>query len=534
MRKKPINTAPSDAVAAYMRYSSDNQKIESITAQKRFIDEYAKRHGLNIVATYVDEARTGTNADREQLQQLLEDSSKSMFKMVLVHKLDRFFRDLSGLLDCEKQLRRNSVSLVSVSENIDDTAQGRFMLSILGGAAEFYSRNLSNEIKKGQRETALQCKHPGGSPPLGYNVDPVTRLYVVNEHESQAVRSIFELYAEGVGYNKILDYLNSMGFRTKFGNFFAKNSLNSILANEKYVGIYVYNKRQDEKDCRGKRNPYIRPKEEWIQIQGGIPAIIDMETFERVQARMSHNAARGGRYKAKTLYILSGLIRCGECGAAFTGNTRKDGRGRSSYSSYDCQGKRNKRNCESRCIRKDDLENFVLAELYDKVLSEVSIRDITERMNSYSEKISEHGRGDLELAQKELGATKNKIDKLLRLVVETDVSSATISDELKRLEDSKAYLESRIDELTINNTAVSFTDSITADLLNRSREIVRTRNLVECRNLMYAFVDSVIVYADRVEVLFKVNVPDDGDFGLVPLQIEQSKEAITEGFRKVV
>ena len=157
-----------------------------------------------------------------------------------------------------------------------------------------------------------------------------------------------------------------------------------------------------------------------------------------------------------------------------------------------------------------------------------------ERMNAYSENISEHGRDDLELAQKELGATKNKIDKLLRFVVESDVSSETIAGELKRLDESKVYLERRIDELTISNTAVSFTESLTAELLNKSREIVRTKDLVECRNLIYAFVDSVIIYSDRVEVLFKVNVPADGGYGLVPLRIEQSKEAIMESYRRAV
>jgi site-specific DNA recombinase len=436
------------------------------------------------------------------------------------------------LLDYYNQLRKNGVSLVSVSENIDDTAQGEYIMSLMGANAQFYSRNLSNEIKKGQRETALQCKHVGGPTALGYDVDPVTRRYVINEYESRIVREVFEQYSDGVGYAKILDYLNSMGFRTKRGNFFAKNSLNSILTNEKYVGLYVYNKRQDEKDCRGKRNPYIRPREEWIQIEDGLPAIVDKETFDKVQARMTHNAARGGRYKAKTLYLLSGLVRCGECGAAMQGNTRKDGRGKSVYSSYDCQAKRNKKSCDSRCVRKENLDNFVLEELYDRVLSEVSIWDITERMNLYSQKISEHGRGDLELAKKEMGATKQKIDKLLRLVLETDVSSETVSEELKRLEDSKVYLERRIDELTINNTAVSFTESITAELLSKSRDIVRSRDLVECRNLMYAFVESVIVFKDSIEVLFKVSVPDDEGYSLVPLRIGQSKEAITEGLCK--
>ena len=534
MRKRPINTAPSNAVAVYTRKSSNNQRDESITAQIRACEEYAQRHGLEIVATYTDSSKTGTNADREQLQRLIADSSKGIFAKVLCHKVDRFFRDLGGLLDYQKQLRQNGVSLLSVSENIDDTAQGQFMVGIMGSCAQFYSRNLSNEIKKGQRETALQGKHVGGCPPLGYDVDPVTRRYVLNESEAAIVRTIFEQYAEGVGYGKILDYLNGMGFRTKRNNLFAKNSLNSILTNEKYIGLFIYNKRQDEKDCRGKRNPFLRPREEWIQIEDGVPAIVDKKTFEKVQSRMSHNAARGGRYKAKTLYLLSGLVRCGECGSSMQGNTRKDGRGHSVYSSYDCQAGHNRKGCNNRCVRKEYIENFVLSELYENILSEVSIRDITGRLNTYSEKISERGRGDLEHAEKELAVTKEKIQKLLKLVLETDVSSDTISEELKHLDDSKKYLEGRIEELTANDAAVTFTEEITTELLMQSREIVRTRDLVECRNLIYAFVDSVIVYNDKVDVVFKVNVPDAEGRSLIPLRIGQSKEDLIEGYRKAI
>ena len=208
MRKRPINTAPPNAVAVYARKSSTNQRDESITAQLRACEEFAQRHNLEIVKVYSDYSKTGTNPDREQLQQLITESSQGLFSKVLIHKLDRFFRDLSGLLDYQKQLRQNGVSLLSVSEHIDDTAQGQFMVGIMGSCAQFYSRNLSSEIKKGQRETALQGKHVGGCPPLGYDVDPVTRRYVVNESEAAIVRIIFEQYAEGVGYGKILDYLN--------------------------------------------------------------------------------------------------------------------------------------------------------------------------------------------------------------------------------------------------------------------------------------------------------------------------------------
>ena len=110
---------------------------------------------------------------------------------------------------------------------------------------------------------------------------------------------------------------------SKRGRCFSKNSLSSILTNEKYVGCYIFNKRQ-EKTVEGKRNPTLKPKEEWIVIEGGIPAIIDQETFDAVQEKLSRNKRKycviTGSFKAKETYLLSGLIFCGECGEAMHGN----------------------------------------------------------------------------------------------------------------------------------------------------------------------------------------------------------------------
>jgi site-specific DNA recombinase len=474
---------------------------------------------------YADEARTGTNDDREQFQRMIADSGKNMFSIVLVHKIDRFFRDLHELLYYQKKLRQNGVSLMSVSERIDDSPQGQFMFEIMGSQAQLYSRNLSTEIKKGQRETALQGLHVGGFAPLGYDVDPATRKYIRNEYESLIVRVIFDMYASGNGYSAILDYLNSMGYRTKRGNLFGKNSLLSILSNEKYIGRYIYNKRQ-EKDFLGNRNPIIRPKEEWITIEDGLPAIIDKETFDRAQARMAHNSARAGCFKAKYLYLLTGLIRCGECGATMHGNARMDGRKKSFYISYTCANKHHKRGCDNPGIRKERVETFVLDELYDKILSEVSIRDITERLNAYNAKMAEQGNGELQLANKELISTRTKIDRLLRLVTESGVSSETVSGELKRLEEAKTYLESRISGMEVNKKIAALSEDITKELLLRSREAVRRKDIPECRNLIPSFVESVAVYKDRVDVSFKIQVPDGDNGGFTRLRSEQPTEAI--------
>ena len=161
----------------------------------------------------------------------------------------------------------------------------------------------------------------GGTPPLGYDVDPETHKYIINEEEARIVRIIFEKYAHDVGYNQILSYLNRMGYRTKRGQPFGRNSLYSILQNEKYVGKYIFNRKQ-EKGTSGKRNPTLKPKEEWIVIDDGVPAIVDQQTFDIVQFKIKGNREKARMYRAREIYLLLGLIICGECGESMYGNTR--------------------------------------------------------------------------------------------------------------------------------------------------------------------------------------------------------------------
>ncbi len=114
--------------------------------------------------------------------------------------------------------------------------------------AEYYSRNLAREVMKGMKETALQCKHTGGKPPLGYDVAS-DKTYIINEQETQIVRTFFEMYAAGKGYSEII---NQEGHKTQTGRPFGKNSIHYILKNEKYKGVYIFNR--TERKINGKRN----------------------------------------------------------------------------------------------------------------------------------------------------------------------------------------------------------------------------------------------------------------------------------------
>ena len=93
------------------------------------------------------------------------------------------------------------------------------MEAVLEGMSEYYSQNLAREVMKGLRETALQCKHTGGKPPLGYDVDPLTKRLVINPEEAETVKLIFSMYSRGSGYSPILDKLHALGRKTKSWTF---------------------------------------------------------------------------------------------------------------------------------------------------------------------------------------------------------------------------------------------------------------------------------------------------------------------------
>ena len=383
-----MNTNNSDNRAViYARFSSHNQRDESIDAQERACREYAERKGLQVIEVYADRAKSGTNSERDEFQRMIKDSGENKFRYLIVHKIDRFARNPYDSAIYERKLNINGVTLLSVIENFDDSPESALIKQVMIGFAGYFSKNLAREVRKGQRETALQHKHLGGTPPLGLEVDPQTGKYAINEKEAEIVRIIFEKYADGIGYNQILNYLNSMGYRTKRGNQFGKNSLYSILENEKYVGTYVFNKRL-EKIVAGKRNPTVRPREEWIIAEDVIPAIIDQRTFDIVQAKMSENKRKAGQYTAKEIYLLSGLIFCGECGRSMCGNVRTNGRRSGNYASYRCSGRHNKQGCHNKEIRRDYIDNYVLDELYNRLFSKVSLKNLTEMLNDYNAMMS--------------------------------------------------------------------------------------------------------------------------------------------------
>ena len=490
----------------YASFRSDHQRDESIDAQLRAINEYADKNNIKIVNQFIDRAKSATSDKRPEFQNMIKfcEADTTGISMVIVHKLDRFSRDKYDSAMYKQKLKVKGIRVVSVLENLDNSPESLILESVIEGMAQYYSANLAREVAKGQRENGLRAMHNGGDAPLGYDVTNDKR-YAINKEEAQAVKIIFDMYVNGYSYSNIIDKLNDLGYKTKRGNKFGKNSLHGILSNEKYTGVYVFNKTQ-RKGINGKRNGHKQKSEdEIIKVEGGMPQIIGKDIFIQAQEMMQKRKKAPGSHKAITLYLLTGIIKCGECGHAMQGNKRKDKYG-NDYISYRCGCRKQKRDCKNKEIKREYLEEFVLTELEEHVLNDNAIPALSKELNERLKTKSNDNHEMLNNLRNKLDKVNKEIENILTAIM-SGIMNSMLKDKLDELEQVKLNLDLKINELSIESNSVESVD-ITEDqirnMFGRFKEFVLTRNLPECKKFISDYVKEVVVYRDHVEVIFNV------------------------------
>ena len=222
----------------YARYSSDSQTEQSIEGQVRVIKEYATRNSIPIIDSYIDSAISGTSDKSPEFQKLIAEAKRKDFGYVLVYKFDRFSRDRLNSLLYKRELKKNGVKVISVTEYISDDPQGILFESIIDGYSEFYSAELSQKVRRGNRESRMKGLYTGGYVIFGYKV--IEKKYVIDENEAKIVRRIFEDASNGKTYPQICKELNEEGI-THRGKKFDMQFIFKLLHNKKYIGIIETN-----------------------------------------------------------------------------------------------------------------------------------------------------------------------------------------------------------------------------------------------------------------------------------------------------
>lgn len=489
---------------AYARFSSDNQRDESIDAQLRAIREYAEHNNMVIVGEYIDRAKSAMTDRRPDFQHMIEDAKGGTFQVVLVHKLDRFARNRYDSAFYKRKLRLSGVRVFSVTEKIDDSPESIIMESLLEGIAEYYSKNLSREVQKGLRENALKGIVTGGVPPLGYKVNPATQKYEINEQEAEAVRLIFDMVISGEGYGPIIQALNIRGYRTRAGNTFGKTSIYEILINEKYKGVYVFN-RAAAADSNGKRNNHKdKPESEIIRIPGGVPAIISPADFDLVQSIIKARKKKNARVNGQQTFLLTGKMFCGECGSAYIGSSKRAGRNKTLYVTYRCNKRAAKSRdaCDNKEIRREYIEGFVLRQLADLLFHESVRASVINGYNAYLAAHIAGGGSNLQSLQSQLQAIERKMENIVEAIAEG--AGATLVKKLDELEREKDGIEAQIEQAKATLQGQRLGPEEIGNAFDKAKQMLIAGTLKATQRLVNQYVNRVTVYREHVEVSFNV------------------------------
>ena len=404
---------------AYYRYSSHSQNEMSIDQQRQQAHAYADAHGLTIVREYEDAAKTGTNANRPGYQAMLAEVGKLKPNALILWKTDRLGRDRYELVDAKRRIREAGCRLELVAEmSPTDSPESALIESVLDGFAEFYSRTISGNIKRGMDYNASRALYNGHAV-FGY-VGRAHEPYSVDEKAAGAVRKMFADYASGASMQSICDELNAAGFRTCRGNEFSVKTMTRMLKNRRYLGEYA---------------------ESGVVIPDGMPRLVDDATFEAAQAHFAENKRRGSQKSDAPRYWLGGKLFCGKCGAPMQGVSGTSATG-ATYRYYYC-AKQREGACDMRKLKKDAAEDLVTAALrYLLSDSELTTSLAVDAAAYYREN---YGDGAyLEGLQGQLADVDKQLSNVVKAVM-AGASGETITTALSELEARKNGLRDAID-----------------------------------------------------------------------------------------
>ena len=434
----------------------------SLDAQKERIRKYAEAFDYEIVGEYEDAGKSGKSIQgRAEFKKMLEDieTNKDGISYVLVFKLSRFGRNAADVLTTLQFMQDCDVNLICVEDGIDSSKDaGKLMISVLSAVAEIERENILVQTMEGRRQKAREGKWNGGFAPYGYKL--TDGQLIVEENEAEAVRVIFDKYANtDMGSNGISKYLEQQGIKKKArqngkNTLFSAKLIKDILDNPVYVGKIAYGRRKNEK-VTGTRDQYHTVKQEDYMLFDGIhEAIVDLETWEKVQEKRKQQAKKYEHINVgnEQIHLLSGLLKCPICGAGMYGNKsikNKNGKHYKDYFYYSCKHRTPVLGHEKCTFRKqlhEEKLNNAVAEIISKLVSNPKFADMMQKKINIK---TDTGEVEKEIAnlQKQLGqyiGTKRSLEKQMDSL---DCEDRHYDRKLADLQDRLDIMYDKIDDI---------------------------------------------------------------------------------------
>ena len=455
----------------YARYSSDNQREESIEGQIRECTAYAEKNGITIVKHYIDRAISAKTDNRPEFQQMIKDSDKKLFDIVLVWKLDRFARNRYDSARYKTQLKKNGVKLMSATEIISEGPEGIILESVLEGYAEYYSADLSEKIIRGMTENALKGKFTGGAIPFGYIINADHR-FEIDPLTAPFVAETFQRYNDGQTMREIRDWLNEKGVKNQRGGLMTFNTIQHMLNNRRYIGELKYRD---------------------VLIPDAIPSIVSAELFNDVQEKIAKNKKAPARRKAEDDYLLTTKLHCGYCGALMFGESGTSRTGEV-HRYYKCATAKKHKGCKKKTVRKQWLEDLVVNQTMQLVKDDAAMESIIAKVMELQNKENTN----IPLYKKQLRDAESGIQNMLN-AIQAGILTSSTKERLEQLEETKRELEARIAEEKLAKPKV--TEEFIRFWLLRFRKL--DMSLKDQRQaLVDTFINAIYLYDDKVLITF--------------------------------
>ena len=432
---------------------------------------YAEKNGITIVKHYIDRAISAKTDNRPQFQQMIKDSDKKLLDIVLVWKLDRFARNRYDSARYKTQLKKNGVKLMSATEIISEGPEGIILESVLEGYAEYYSADLAEKVVRGQTENILKGRCNGGRGTFGYTLDS-ERKFHIDPLTSPFVLESFKKYNEGSTMKEIRDRLNENGIKNPVGGAFTYNSVEHMLKNRRYIGELKFRD---------------------VVVPDAIPPIVPLELFDDVQEKIAKNKKAPARRKAEDDYLLTTKLFCGMCGAMMFGECGT-GRNKVVHHYYKCATAKRFKTCKKKTVRKEWLEDLVIAETMKLIQDDAVIDAIVAEVME----LQDQENTTLPLLEKQMREVENGIENMLN-AIQAGVLTNSTKSRLEKLEAQQKELEVRIAEEKIARPRLS--ENQVRFWLTRFRKL--DPNVKSHREtLINTFVNAVYLYDEKVLITF--------------------------------
>ena len=514
--------------AIYARVSSERQDVaNSIDAQISHAQEFAQRQDWIVTNIYKDEAESGLISDRPEFLNMMPDGTGHgrPFDVVLVWKLSRFSRSRLDNALYKSRLLKNGVRVVSINEPNDGTPTGDLLEGIIESVDAFYSANLGQDVRRGQRQLASRGFYMGNVPPYGFKIikksdgDKERSKLDLDPDTYQVDRRIWDMRLNDVSTLNIARTLNQEGIPSPKGTEWRKGMIHKVLTNEHYAGTIAW----------GLDNKSGDPP---VRAPNSHPGIVTQEEFDLVRKKLAADApTMTNPRQTGSPYLLTGLIKCRQCGGTMIARPAKGGK--YVYLTCDSRIQHGVETCDTPALNVNRIDPLVLDAILQDILTEENIRSLITQIRKELGDVHKEQKDNLKGIEKRLAEVDQRQNRIILAYETGKMSLEKYSERMDDLENMQQQLEQAkaSANLTMDDrsTILENPDAVVA-YAKELTEFLRLGGIGKAKPFLRRFVKHIWIEPGRGIIEYKIPLPD----GSIHAGKTKRELALTEPVRSLV